>query len=246
MALSVFVLESLGGMQLTSISLERVRMDLRAYLTEHNQIGELEVVEACDESQIQQEMTKFVKWQETVPPDHQVVLWISMHGIREIDSTAPRVEVVSAVPPPNAVGTAVADAKGNTIEWYKLLGPLRQRCRAGTVFLLDVCWGASPAAARCLTSTTPSDGCFLFGPTRKAARVELDGAASLVFGTLCRFDQLTSEHARRVVNALNDTFHPESNTERPFYRVWSWDTDGAIVAHPFDPNADRHKVRRSS
>lgn len=236
MPIHVFPVESVRDSALGGDSIEHAYLMARTYLGQCGQSGETTdaYMQCADRAAVETAMDEFVEWAHRRPHDDPKVLWLSIHGA-----------------PPSAearVGTSGASAAHRisepdpreVVEWASAFKKLRGACPPNMLVMADVCWGASPTAPARTTNrhgTTPK---LFFGPVRSAHRLELDTAAGIVFGILARGMMPTVDEAQSLVAQLNTWFPADAANGKPFYRVWWWDSDGAICHFPDAPG---HKFK---
>ena len=229
MGVHVFIIECAADLQ--GIDPELVRYTISTYLSRQRQGGQVERVIATTEESAKAEIARFPIWVTTVRSDEDwVVFWLSMHGR---NPGTPQKVVTS--------GEVVVDPSTRAteeIDWCTLLAETPGWPKR-TVVLLDVCWGGSPTFTRsAVRSECPA---FVLGSTREAARLELDAAAALLFGTLGVKGTIDHENAKKVVDSLNAVFSPNPDTGTPFYRVWWYDADHHQQRYP---EIDRNRFVR--
>jgi|GEM_PF-2526367 len=214
MPVNIFIVESELPESETSVKgTWEVEQEL---LTKAGQLGQHEFVEGQSRKELEEAMSRFAEWSDTIPCDEPILLWLSIHGRAPEDETH--------------VGTSGETAEGQLIEWFKFLEPVKKsNCPARIVVLMDVCWGGSPTAASRLTTPAVSRPHMVFGPRRPAYRNELDSAFEEVIGLLKTSVLPAEADAKAIVDKLNLKYPPVVDGE--FYRCWWWD-DSGIKQHP--------------
>jgi hypothetical protein len=230
MPVHIFPVESVPPSLLQGDSIARAYPAVRDYLRGDNHSGFAndKYLECGDRATVVSAINEFVTWSGQLPQSETKLLWVSLHGARPRESE-------------QDVGIRGVSATREPIDWWDTLSSLCGKCPSNVVVLMDVCWGASPAAPAALTKGTgvPS---LLFGPVRDAHRLELDTATGLVVSALARGVVPTATQAKRIVRTLNAAFPPDPKNNKPFYRVWWWNKRGDLKRFP---DAPEHKIRRS-
>jgi hypothetical protein len=208
MAVHVFPVESLCEND-KALSIKKACSMVRACLSLHNQLGETTdaYMHCANPAALSDAVDKFVAWSEKRPQDDPKLLWLSLHSET----------------PKNGrhVGTRGISSEREIVDWWKAFSGVCGRSPRNVVVLMDVCWGASPAAPSRLTKRTGNPS-LLFGPVRSATRVELDFATGHVVSALARGTVPAVRDAKRVVDTLNTMFPSDPKNGSPFYRVFWW------------------------
>jgi hypothetical protein len=208
MAVHVFPVESLPENH-KDLSLKEAYSKVKEYLRERYQLGETtdEHMHCANMAALSNAIKKFVDWSKQHPPDDPKLLWMRLHG-----------------EPPTMdehVGTRGRSSEDEIFDWWKVFSGVCGKFPRNVVVIMDVCWGASPAAPQMLTKGTGNPA-LLFGSVRAAYPFELETAIGLVVGALTRGVVPTVTEAKGMVRALNTAFPSDPKNNKPFYRVCSW------------------------
>ncbi len=206
MAVHVFPVESLSEKEL---SMERAYSNIRKYLGIRNQRGQTasRPMHCTDVDALNNAIKRFIAWSGRLPQDDPKLLWMRLHGEEPVNK--------------QHVGTRGVSSKNEFFNWWKVFSGFCGKFPRNVVVVMDVCWGASPAAPAMMSGKTGNPR-LLFGSVRAAYPFELETAIGLVVGALARGAVPTLAGARGVVRALNRVFPSDPKNDKPFYRVCWW------------------------
>lgn len=208
MAVHVFPVESLSVND-ERLSMRKAYSKVRTYLAIRNQLGKTtnRHMHCANLAAVRTAVDKFVEWSGKHPQDDPKLLWMRLHGSRPKDSL-------------KDVGTRGYSA-GTHFNWWEVFSGVCGKFPRNVVVVMDVCWGASPAAPAMMSGKT-GNPTLLFGSVRESYPFELDTASGLVVGVLARGVVPTLAEAKGMVRALNTAFPSDPNNNKPFYRVCWW------------------------
>jgi hypothetical protein len=227
MAVHVFPVESLSGNE-QHLSMEQAYSKVLKYLATRNQLGETtnKYMQCPNMAAVRAAIDEFVDWSGKHPQDDPKLLWMRLHGCSPAKDR------------PRDVGTRGYSA-GTHFNWWQVFSGATGKLPLNSVVVMDVCWGASPAAPAMMSGRT-GNPTRLFGSVRAAYPFELEAAVGLIVGALARGVVPTVLEAKGMVRALNKVFPADSKNNKPFYRVCWWNKRGE---HRF-PDAPEHNVTR--
>ena len=227
MAVHVFPVESLSEND-KHLSMEQAYSKVQGYLLTRNQLGKTtnQHMHCPNLPAVRTAIDEFVVWSGKHPQEDPKLLWMRLHGSSPAKNR------------PRDVGTRGYSA-GACFNWWQVFSGVTGRFPPNVVVVMDVCWGASPAAPAMMSGRT-GNPTLLFGSVRAAYPFELETAVALIVGALARGVVLRVPEAKGIVRALDKAFPADTKNNKPFYRVYWWNKRGE---HRF-PDAPEHKITR--
>ncbi len=170
MAVHVFPVESLSGNE-KHLSMEQAYSKVLGYLVTRNQLGETtnRYMQCPNVVAVRAAVDEFADWSGKRPQDDPKLLWMRLHG------SSPAKER------PRDVGTRGYSA-GTHFNWWQVFSGVTGRFPLNGVVVMDVCWGASPAAPAMMSGRT-GNPTLLFGSSVQHTRLSwrpLSGLSSVL------------------------------------------------------------------